>query len=445
MGWIEDLAGLVTGTTAANKASEALTGIKSDITQGTDLLQGDLRSAATFQPFTVTTGQGTVRAGTGGVQFAPTAAETGLASQAQSMISGLGNVPNVSGLQGQAFTGASNLLGQNTGQFASQLGGLYAGMGENQIKAAAAPSNLAALQQQFATQAGTGTAGSLGGLTGQLQSLAGQQLGAATPTAQSVYQQIRAMQSPEEQRQQLELENRLAAQGRLGVQTSMYGGTPEQLALAKAQAEAQNAAALQAISAADQLATSQQARAAQLAQLGMSAEQIDSQLATEGLGRQATAGQLAGSLAQTGAGISTQQQQLGQGLLGLGLKAQQLGGTLGAQDIASAAQLYGLGSQATALPYQTQAMQLGNITQALTAAGIPMSQQIAALSPALQLSGQNVSQQLGLLNALAQTGQTEMAGLGDIGQALAAVQQERIKAGGQALSGLIGGIADILG
>lgn len=74
MGWIEDLAGLVTGTTAANKASEALTGIKSDITQGTDLLQSDLRSTATFQPFTVTTGQGTVRAGTGGVQFAPAVA-----------------------------------------------------------------------------------------------------------------------------------------------------------------------------------------------------------------------------------------------------------------------------------------------------------------------------------------------------------------------------------
>jgi hypothetical protein len=64
---------------------------------------------------------------------------------------------------------------------------------------------------------------------------------------QQVYGQLRALQSPEEERQRLALENRLAAQGRLGTQTAQFGGTPEGLALAKAQAEAQNQAALMAM------------------------------------------------------------------------------------------------------------------------------------------------------------------------------------------------------
>ena len=64
---------------------------------------------------------------------------------------------------------------------------------------------------------------------------------------QDYYDKIRAMQTPEEMRQRSALESRLASQGRMGVQTSQYGGTPEQLALAKAQEEAQNTAAVQAI------------------------------------------------------------------------------------------------------------------------------------------------------------------------------------------------------
>ena len=64
---------------------------------------------------------------------------------------------------------------------------------------------------------------------------------------EDVYGRLRALQSPEEERQRLALENRLAAQGRLGTRTEQFGGTPEGLALAKAQAEAQNQASLLAI------------------------------------------------------------------------------------------------------------------------------------------------------------------------------------------------------
>jgi hypothetical protein len=78
---------------------------------------------------------------------------------------------------------------------------------------------------------------------------------AATPVAdreQEVYQRMRTAMSPEEERQRLALEQRLAAQGRLGVTTGMFGGTPEALTLAKAQEEARNQAMLNAMQFAGQ-------------------------------------------------------------------------------------------------------------------------------------------------------------------------------------------------
>ena len=73
-------------------------------------------------------------------------------------------------------------------------------------------------------------------LLGQAQTLAG----TAGPTAGELYEQIQATRAPETERQRLALENRLAAQGRLGTQTAMYGGTPEALAMEKAIAEQQS-------------------------------------------------------------------------------------------------------------------------------------------------------------------------------------------------------------
>lgn len=62
-----------------------------------------------------------------------------------------------------------------------------------------------------------------------------------------VYEQLRSLQTPEEERQRLALEQRMAAQGRTGVRTAQFGGTPEQLAMAKAQSEALNQTSLMAM------------------------------------------------------------------------------------------------------------------------------------------------------------------------------------------------------
>tara|TARA_B110000483_G_C18135849_1_gene519464 strand:- start:864 stop:1568 length:705 start_codon:yes stop_codon:yes gene_type:complete len=54
-----------------------------------------------------------------------------------------------------------------------------------------------------------------------------------------IMSRLQASVAPEQERVRLQLEQRLANQGRLGVQTSMFGGTPEALALEKAIAEQQ--------------------------------------------------------------------------------------------------------------------------------------------------------------------------------------------------------------
>ena len=123
-------------------------------------------------------------------------------------------------------------------QLQALTGGLLGGMG------AVAP-DVSGIQQQ-----------ALGGVGGFLT-------GAMAPMAQreaDVYERIRATQRPEEQRQQLALEERLASQGRTGLRTAQFGGSPEQFALAQAQEEAKARASLGAM---------QQAQAEQLQQAGL--------------------------------------------------------------------------------------------------------------------------------------------------------------------------------
>ena len=98
-------------------------------------------------------------------------------------------------------------------------------------------------------------------LLAQSQSMLTESVGDRAAREQDIYNDIRATQLGEEENQRLALEERLFNQGRLGVQTSMFGGTPEQLALARAQEEAQARASLAAI---------EQARAEQMQQAGLS-------------------------------------------------------------------------------------------------------------------------------------------------------------------------------
>ena len=121
------------------------------------------------------------------------------------------------------------------------------------------------------------------GLGGQFMGMAGQD---PMQRERDIYGNIRAMQTPEEQRQRMALEERLFNQGRGGVSTNLYGGTPEQLAMAKAQAEAQNQASLMAM---------EQARAEQLQQanIGSAFAGLGSQLGARDLAAQQLQQQIA--------------------------------------------------------------------------------------------------------------------------------------------------------
>jgi hypothetical protein len=88
---------------------------------------------------------------------------------------------------------------------------------------------------------------------------------AAMPTADresAIYERMRALSAPEEELERQNLEQRLAAQGRLGMQTAQFGGAPEQLAMSRAQQQAQQSQKLAAI----QQAQAEQAQQAALGQ-----------------------------------------------------------------------------------------------------------------------------------------------------------------------------------
>ena len=149
-------------------------------------------AASQFKPFTVTTGFG-------GVQATPEGGfTTALSPQQQARQEAL------SGITG-------GLLGGFTGAGVPDVSGI---------------------QQQ-----------ALGGVTGALTA-------AQAPMADreaSLFERIRAVQRPEEERKRIALQEQLQAQGRTGLRTAQFGGSPEQFALAQAQEEAKNRAALAAI------------------------------------------------------------------------------------------------------------------------------------------------------------------------------------------------------
>lgn len=250
-------------------------------------------------------------------------------------------------MQNQLMSGAQQQFGNVNAvdpSIAAQRGAM-GGMFGQQLSQQGQPTGMEGI-----TQAGLGGAMSQFGAAGQPQDLqnlrtqygnlaaqAGQGLLTSPEQAQnSIYESIRATQRPEEERQNLRLQEQLAAQGRSGVRTSDYGGTPEQLAMAKAQAEAQNSAALQA----RQMGMQEQAQGLQRAQTltGMTQNLagMGSDLETAGIGRGATLAGVGMQGAQTGQGFDQQnlqnlmalqgadqgaaaaQQALQQGRLGIG-------------------------------------------------------------------------------------------------------------------------------
>ena len=323
MGWLDDLlsggSGALLGAGAAGAAykdiSNRLGGVGTKSREGALAVGEQARADTQFQPFTVSTGFGGLSTQADG--STATALSPEMAAQQQQLqgISG--------GLMGgfqppQALADPTGISQGAYGQAQGALGGPAAGQ-----------QGIDALSAMALGQAPSMFQGAMGSMAGR---------------EADVYDRIRATQAPEEQRRQLALDEQLASQGRTGLRTAMFGGSPEQFAMEKARAEAMYLASLAAIGQAGTEQERQFGQAQMLSQLGLGA-------------------------AQAGQGLQ-------QGQLGL------------------ASGMFGLGSQAQQLPYQLQGLQqglagqqLGNIGQAMGLQYMPEQQLLASLTPGLEVAG----------------------------------------------------------
>lgn len=128
-----------------------------------------------------------------------------------------------------------------------------------------------------------------------------------TTREQKVFDRMQAMMSPQQERERLQLEERLQGQGRLGVRTSMFGGTPEQLAMSQAQEEARNTAAMQAM----QQAMAQQGQDTQLGSGLFQMGYLPTQQAMASLSPGINMADIGGALQRQGLQASTALQQSG--------------------------------------------------------------------------------------------------------------------------------------
>jgi hypothetical protein len=444
--WLSVLGGLATGgiTGAASGAgvNDAIARLQalgqSGMTDYTNLAK-TATEGINFTPYTLTSSLGTTQQTAPGVisqQLTPQQqANVNAAQQQQASLYGAA-VPDTSGISNQAFGSAGGYLNPQGNAQMQQLSGMFGNMAQQAGAAYGAPTGLegttgqalrgasTGLNQigtglgginQYGAQAlsqgtqGLGQIGSgmqdLAGLRGQYGTAASQAAGmlggSTTDMANTLFNQQQAMRTPEQQRQAAELENRLRSQGRLGTSTAAYGGTPEQLAMAKAVQEQQSADAFNSMTQAEQMATSQQARALGLgnATAGMASNisnLTDAQQARAlGLGAAGIGAQQAAS------GLASEQQSRALGLLSAGqqgttlqdqLLSSQLGrATSGAQassalaaanqalkqgDVQTAASLFNIGSSAAQLPQQMQGQNIAQAGQLQSQALAPSAAQL---------------------------------------------------------------------
>lgn len=310
-----DLSDIFTGLLTAGGAAALGEGVSSDLAgAGLDQQQRlqdvarDVRGSLEFRPFTVTTGTGT------GISTDPSGGF------------GVTLSPEEQALQQSALFGATQFL--DAGQTADPA---------------------LASQRERINQLFSATAGQIN-----------PDVSAAT---QDVFDQLQAVVAPEQQRQRLALEERLFGQGRTGVSTAAYGGTPEQLALEKA---IQEQTASNALTARQQALTEQSNL---FSRLGTTAG-LGADLATAGTGLQAAdvgLGRELLSAAFTPEQQALQALQAGTGLSGIGAELQKQAGVTEAQLASQGAEAALQGRQ---LGTEFDATLLANMLQSLTSPDI---------------------------------------------------------------------------
>ena len=312
-------AGVTLASDIANKGEE----VQQTLTD----LGGQMQDDAAFTGYSVKTGLGASTIAPDGSLNVGVGQDAGLAGM------GYDNMGAASGAFGSALTGAQ--AGGYNAQLPTALSGLAG--------------------------AGQGLAGAQAGALGASQQAMANSMQDNGAREQEIYQRMMAAQQPGMDRATAGMESRAHAQGRGGISGSQYGGSGEQFANSRAQAEARNSAMLGAMGQSQNEMMNQGALASQYGQLG-----------------QGYSG-LQGSLSNMYGQLGNQNAQLGQGAAGL---MSSIGGAQGQLGLGQDAASY------SALQNQLQAGQLGY--------------QNADMAQTGQITGTNLMAQLGLGGA--QTG-----------------------------------------
>ena len=278
MSFFENLLGAAAGYYNQDQAAKAALELGERGAQELSRLGTEVAGMTQFQPFTVTTGLGT----------ATTTPEGGFT---------LGLSPQQQAMQRLGLTGAQ---------------GFMTGVGQD-------PMQQALLAQASERFAGIGQDPRYQSLLSQADTALSKAMADPTQARADVYQQMRDIQRPEEERQALALEERMLAQGRLGLSSDAYGGaSPELLAQEKARQEAMASANLMAR---QQVAQEQQQEYARGLGLmgqasGMRGQELQEAMGLLSSGYTPQQQQLAAAQTMMGLGYMPQQQALG--ALGMG-------------------------------------------------------------------------------------------------------------------------------
>lgn len=230
---------------------------------------------------------------------------------------------------------------------------------------------------------------------------------------EEIFNMLEGMQEPGRERARLDLENRLFSQGRTGVRTDAYGGTPEQLAMEKAIQESRSGNAFNAYQlAADEAFKNRSARANEVTSAyGLGLQERGQDITQNDILGRLGLGALNAGLTQRGQDIS-QNEMLGQ--LNLGALDRAL--TQRGQDISQNSMFgqLGLGAMDRALQERGQ-----NLNQYLAEKGISLD----AFNSALAERQQNISQQDIFANQALNAYRTALSEQGLLGDQMAQLAQ----------------------
>ena len=362
-GFFGNLLGAAAGYYNQDEAAKAALGLGEQSAQELSRLGSEVAGMAEFKPFTVTTGLGTATTTPEGgfaLGLSPqqqAMQEAGLTG-AQQFMTGIGQDPMSQLLGGQAYQAYQGLK-------PSALTGMgvsgYQAVGQDPMQ----QEILAQARERFA---GIGQDPRQQALLAQAEEALGRAAVDPSQAQADIYGQMRAAQRPEEERQRLALEERMLAQGRLGLSSAAYGGaSPELLAQETARQEAMARANVSARQQAMQ--EQQQAYGQGIGLLGQAA----------GLRAQ----DLAEATGLLGAGYTPEQRELARAgaLFGAGMTQEQAdlarAGTLQSasylpqqQDLAMAQGLMGLG-------YTPQQQALATLGYGIDLSKIPAAGQVA--------------------------------------------------------------------